>query len=86
MKNRNTILYPVLFIVLIGLTLYAVISQSASFTAEGFVDYIAAAKPVYLICAVGSMLLYILCEGLALLVLCRATGHPQKLHLSLIHI
>ncbi len=85
MKNRKTILYLVLFIVLIGLTLYAVISQSASFTAEGFLDYIAAAKPIYLICAVGSMLLYILCEGLALLVLCRATGHPQKLHSGIMY-
>ena len=85
MKNRKTVLYLILFIVLIGLTLYAVISQSASFTAEGFADYIAAAKPVYLVCAVGSMLLYILCEGLALLVLCRATGYPQKLHSGIMY-
>lgn len=79
MKDKKKIIYPIVLLVLIGLTVYAVISQSASFTAEGFAEYVAGAKPGWLAGAAGCMLLNILAEGLALLVLCRAAGCPQRL-------
>ncbi len=85
MKNKKRILYPIIFLLLIGLTVYAVISQSASFTAEGFVEYIANASPAWLICAVGCMLLYILCEGLALLTLCRTAGYSRGLRCGVMY-
>lgn len=77
MKKRKW-LAPVAFLVLVLVTVYVVSLQSATFTAEGFWDYLSTIKSWGLIAATGCMLGYIVFEGLALLALCRAMGCPRR--------
>ena len=77
MKKRKWVA-PVAFALLAVLTAFVVTRQSASFTAEGFMDYVRVVKPWGLAGAVGCMLCYILLEGLALLEICRALGYGRK--------
>lgn len=77
MKKRKW-LAPVAFLLLAVITVFVVSQQSKTFTAEGFLDYVGSVKPWGLVSAAGCMLGYILCEGLALLVICRALGYPRR--------
>ena len=72
--KRKQWLYSLIFVLLIGLTVFTICSQSASFTREGFWEYVRAAHPAGLAAAALCTLLYILLEGLALLAICRALG------------
>lgn len=75
--SKHKWLAPVAFALLAALTVFVVSRQSASFSAEGFLDYVAAVKPWGLIAAVGCMLAFILFEGLGLLMICRALGYRR---------
>ena len=75
--KRKQWLYSLIFVLLIGLTVFTICSQSASFTQEGFWEYVRAAHPAGLAAAALCTLLYILLEGLALLTICRALGYRR---------
>ena len=76
--KRHKWLAPVAFLLLVVITVFVVSQQSKTFTAEGFLEYVGSVKPWGLVLAAGCMLGYILCEGLALLVICRALGYPRR--------
>ena len=76
--KRKQWLYSLIFVLLIGLTVFTICSQSASFTREGFGEYVRAAHPAGLAAAALCTLLYILLEGLALLTICRALGYRRS--------
>ena len=76
--KRKQWLYSLIFVLLIGLTVFTICSQSASFTQEGFWEYVRAAHPAGLAAAALCTLLYILLEGLALLTICRALGYRRS--------
>lgn len=68
---------PVAFVLLVVLTVFVVSQQSKTFTAEGFLDFVASVKPWGLAAAVACMLAYILFEGLGLLTICGALGYKR---------
>ena len=49
--KRKQWLYSLIFVLLIGLTVFTICSQSASFTQEGFWEYVRAAHPAGLAAA-----------------------------------
>ena len=84
MKYKK-ILYPAVFLLLIALTIGTIVSQNESFSAEGFADFVSAANLKYMVGAALSMLCYIMMEGMALLVLCRALGYERRLHCGMMY-
>lgn len=83
MKNatkspRSRIFWSVLFVLIAALSIYAIVSQSRSFTLETFVDYIGRASIPWLCCAILCMLGFIIFEGEAVRAACRGFGHPVK--------
>ena len=80
MKKRPKWLAPVAFLVLVLATVYVVSRQSASFTAEGFLEYVKKVKPWGLAAAAVCMIGFIVFEGMALLVICRALGYRRGWH------
>ncbi len=84
MKYKK-ILYPAVFLLLIALTIGTIVSQNESFSAEGFADFVSAANLKCMAGAALSMLCYIMMEGMALLVLCRALGYERRLHCGMMY-
>lgn len=84
MKKKKWIA-PVAFLLLVAVTIFVVSQQSKSFTAEGFLDYVASVRPWGLAAAVGCMLCYILFEGLGLLTICRALGYKRRWHRGVLY-
>ncbi|MBR1607389.1 MAG: flippase-like domain-containing protein [Clostridia bacterium] len=78
--KKHKWLAPVAMALLVLVTIYVVSRQSATFTAEGFLEYLAGIPAWGLIGATACMLGFIIFEGLGLLALCRAMGYPQRLH------
>ncbi len=76
--KRKQWLYTAVFLMLIGLTVYTVCSQTTGFTREGFWAYVHAANPIGLIAAALCTIAFILLEGLALLTICRALGFQRR--------
>ena len=76
--NKKQLLFAVLFALIAAMSVWAVISQSKDFSIDNFVDYIQNASIPWLIAAVAGMLGFILFEGFALQVLCRAFGYRSK--------
>ncbi len=68
---------PVALALLVLVTIYVVSRQSATFTAEGFLEYLAGIPAWGLLGATACMLGYIFFEGMGLLALCRAMGYPR---------
>ena len=73
-KSKNGI-WLVVFILIAAISIWAVAAQSRSFSAAEFFSYISTASPVWLLSAVASTVLFILFEGMALVVTCRLLGH-----------
>lgn len=76
--KKHKWLAPVAMAVLVVVTVYVVSRQSATFTAEGFLEYLGSIPAWGLIGATACMLGFIVFEGLGLLALCRAMGYPQR--------
>ena len=77
--KRKQWLYSLVFLLLIGLTVFTICSHSTSFTGDSFREYVRAANPAGLAAAALCTLSYILLEGLALLAICRALGYRRRL-------
>ncbi len=73
-KNRNS-LCTVIFFAIAILSIWAVSSQSSAFSVYNFWEYIKNSSPLWIACAFMCMILFILFEGLALMVICRMFGH-----------
>ena len=76
-KSKNAV-WLVVFILIAAISIWAVAAQSRSFSAAEFFSYISTASPVWLCSAVLSTLMFILFEGMALMVTCRLLGHKIR--------
>ena len=77
-KSQNKLLWSVLFVVIAAATIWAVLSQSKSFSLRSFVSYASGASKIWLAMALLSMLGFIVFEGEALVVICRAFGYSTS--------
>lgn len=73
-NKENHVLYLILFFLIAGLSIWAITSQNNSFSFFSFKEYIRTSSPIWLSCAILSMILYILMEGLAITCACRFFG------------
>lgn len=83
--KKHKWLAPTAFALLVLVTIYVVSRQSASFTAEGFLEYLRGIRSWGLIAATACMLAFILFEGMGLLALCRAMGYRQRGYRGLLY-
>ncbi len=74
-SSRSKLLWSLLFFVIAALSVYAIVSQSRSFTVDTFMDYLSRASVPYVLCAVLCMLGFIFFEGEAVRSICRAFGY-----------
>ncbi len=72
---RSRVLWSLLFVGLVALSVFAIVSQSRSFTLESFLEYISGASLPWVLCAVLCMLGFIFFEGEAVISICRAFGY-----------
>lgn len=79
LTDKKQWLFMALFVVIAAVSIWAVMSQSESFSLAEFVSEIKNASLPWLLTAVLSMLGFIMFEALAILVLCRAFGYKQGL-------
>lgn len=79
--NRRKNLWIILFLLLAGFSIWAVVSQSQNFSLEEFHKDIATANKGWLTLAIISMLGFIIFEGLALQCIVKElTGHTKRWH------
>ncbi len=83
MKNaaqspRSRAVWSLLFVVIAALSVYAIVSQSRSFTLDTFMDYLGRASIPWILCAAAAMVCFIVFEGEAVRAACRGFGHPVK--------
>lgn len=79
MSRKKQLLFTLLFVAIAVLSVLAVVMQSREFSLGQFVDYLQSASLPWLGVSLLSMLGFIVFEGAALLVLCRAFGYPRSL-------
>lgn len=72
--SKKQVLFMLLFVLIAAMSVWAVMSQSQNFSLSDFGDYIQHASLSWMIIAVVSMLGFIIFEGVALQILCRAFG------------
>ena len=77
-KTQNKILWSVLFIIIAAATIWAVLSQSRSFSLRSFAEYASEMSKPWLAMALLSMLGFIFFEGESLVAICRAFGYPTS--------
>jgi len=77
--SRKQWVFMLCFAAIAVVSVWAVASQSRSFSLADFGEYIQQASLPWLLVAVASMLGFIFFEAYALLVLCRALGHKKTL-------
>lgn len=79
LTDKKQWLFMALFVVIAAASVWAVMAQSREFSLTDFTAYVQGASLPWLAVALLCMLGFILFEGVALLVLCRAFGHRQSL-------
>lgn len=72
---RSKLLWSLAFVVIAGLSVYTIVSNSRSFTFRSFADYVTGASVPWVLCAFGCMLGFIFFEGEAVIAICRAFGY-----------
>ncbi|MFR6561513.1 MAG: hypothetical protein ACLUR5_05640 [Eubacterium ventriosum] len=77
-SNKKQIIWSLIFIALIVLTVWVIVKQNESFSIEGFINYVSAAKWQWIALAFLCMVGFIIFEGLAVLQLCKAFGYKEK--------
>lgn len=77
--GRSKVFWALASVVLAALTIWAVVSQSRHFTAEGFFIYLKNASPLWLACATLCMLCFILSEAFAIISLLKYFGCRSSL-------
>lgn len=76
--NKKQVLFMIAFVLIAAMSIWAVMSQSKDFSLASFAAYIQNASIPWLIAAVAGMLGFILFEGFALQILCRAFGYRSN--------
>ena len=84
-KSRSKLLWSVLFVLIAAATVWAVLSQSRSFSLRTFVSYASGMSKPWLAMALLSMLGFIVFEGGSLAAICRAFGYPVSLRRAFIY-
>lgn len=74
-KTSKNWFWSILFVVIALGSIFAVVVQCKSFSLSDFSGYIKGASPLWLAISLLSMFAYIVFEGLALLIICRAFGY-----------
>ncbi len=74
---KKTVLCMLLFAVIAVATVWAVVAQNADFSFTEFWGDIKSSDPVYLILAALSMFGYIMFEGIAVILICKAIGYRR---------
>lgn len=83
---RKKIIWFVVFIVLVALTLFTIIGQNKAFSIEGFKNFIFTASWQWIVMAFVSVFGFIVFEGLALVVLCRAFGYKIRWSRGIVYL
>lgn len=76
--SRKKLLWFVVFIALIALTMFVIVQQNESFSLDGFLNFITTASWEWTALAFVCVAAFVIFEGLALLVLCKAFGYKKK--------
>lgn len=84
-NTRNKIIWSLLFFVIAGATIWAVVSQSHMFSLNSFYSYIKSSFKGWLLLAVVSMLGFIFFEGEAVISICRGLGYKSKTSQGLVY-
>lgn len=79
LNGKRKALWSLLFALIAGLSIWAVISQIEGFSFSKFWDFIASSNIMWIGVSVLSMLGFILFEGAALLYICRSFGYKSSL-------
>ena len=74
-SSRSKLLWPILFFVIAALSVYAIVSQSRSFTLDTFAEYLSRASVPWVLCAALCMLGFIFFEGEAVRAISSAFGY-----------
>ena len=67
------------------LTVWVIVKQNESFSIEGFINYVSAAKWQWIALAFLCMVGFIVFEGLAVLQLCKAFGYKEKVKRGIVY-
>ena len=84
-NNKKQIIWSLIFIALIVLTVWVIVKQNESFSIEGFINYVSAAKWQWIALAFLCMVGFIVFEGLAVLQLCKAFGYKEKVKRGIVY-
>lgn len=76
--NKRKIVWALLFLVLAGFSIWAVIAQCKDFTLEQLKDTVTGVEPVYIVLSLVCMSGFIVFEGIALQRILKALGYPRK--------
>lgn len=79
LTEKKQWLLMIIFVLIAITSVLAVVVQSQDFSFHEFINYVRHASPLWMIAAGLGMISFILFEGLALLVVCRAFGCKQSL-------
>jgi len=77
-QKKNKYLWPIVFFIIALFSIWAVISQSKSFSFSTFVTYLKQVSWIWLIMAILALFLYIAIEGMAISSICKSLGYPVK--------
>ena len=83
--KKKQIIWFIVFIALVGVTLFTIVKQNESFSIEGFAKYVSAASWQWILLAFVCMAGFILFEGMAILVICRAFGYKEKFRRGMVY-
>ena len=83
--NKKKVLWSLLFLVIAGLTIWAVASWNKEFSIEHFLSFIKASNKIGILGAIISMLGFIFFEGLAILCVLKGLGFKKKAYQGLIY-
>lgn len=76
---KTKALWTLLFLAIAGVSIWAVVSQADGFSVSGFWGFLKSTNPAWIVSGVLSMIIYILFEGMALLLICRSYGYRRRI-------
>jgi hypothetical protein len=82
---KQQLIYIAVFIVLIGLTFYAIIGQNEGLTLSGFINYTLSLQIPWLVAAAGCVFLFIMLEGLSIRYIASKLGYKRGLYHSFLY-
>ncbi len=83
--TKKTILWMILFVAIAAISIYTIAAQSTGFSSKNFFEYIKNANPYYILLAILSMLGFIIFEGLAVIMICKALGYRRGIKSGFIY-